>query len=239
MNLFRLPQPLYEQPGAGTGAGDNPGAPPTPAPAPAAPTMPAGLPEQYWDADANSVKMTELVGSYNELTQFKTDADAKAALVPQTEDAYTFTLPETVNIPEGIDLKYDDKRPELVEARKMAKEMGLSQEQFSSLLALDARMKIADWNKAQEEVAAEKTKLGENFETRHAALNSFLQANLSGEEFEAMQIVVADAHAFSAVEKLMQKATDAGVPNSGVPPENRQPARPQTMAERFYPQGDI
>jgi hypothetical protein len=206
--------------------------------------MPEGLPPQYWDA-SHGLKTEALVKDFVGL---KTSADARTASRPEKPELYKAELAADFKLPEGVNIKFDDKDPIagpiLTEARTLAHELGIDQPTFSKLLTLQAKLELGRANalvaKQQVEMAATVKKLGDNFETRKAALDKYISAALSGTEQAktakgaAIASLVTSAEAFEALEDLIARANTVipGTQNNQDPPKPAQ----QRAADRWYPQ---
>lgn len=191
--------------------------------------MPEGLDPQFWDAQSG-VKMDELLASYKSLSEFRDSIGTP----PEDVSEYSLDLPEDFDVPAGLELKYDANDEFTVQAREMAKELGLSKEGFSKLLAFDAQRQIAEYQKVLDDDKAEKEKLGAQAEARIGAVENWLKANLDQELYEAFRPAVYTAKAIQAVETLMKKANASGIPSEDNPnPPNPAPP-PQRTADIFY-----
>lgn len=213
----------------------------------APPTRPEQVPETFWDSTTGL--KPEFFTHYAEVATFHKTETEKRAGVPATPDAYVLEgeikLPETVKVPNGDDgkpLKFqinkDDPRIPLV--RAFAHQYGLPQEAVNSLVALDAQMKIADLNAANETIAAEQKKLGANFGTRKTAVETFLKGAFTGDQkakdakYDALFPIIGNAAAFEAIEDLIARATTTGVPNKlGDPPPPK--PEPKPLVQELFP----
>lgn len=212
----------------------------TPPVAPSAPavTRPEWLPESHWDTTANTIK-PEFGAHYAEVATFhKTETEKAQALAARKPEDIKFeiVLPETVKVPEGMQLKIDDKDPRVPVFREIAVKRGLSQETVNDIIAIDAQMQIEAHTAEQSRITAEDQKLGANAKDRKAAVGNWLKGmkdrnELSADEYEAVRVYAVDAAGVSALEKLMAKATGAVPGNVPAPP----PAPPaQDHATRIW-----
>lgn len=227
---IRFPHPLYEAPG-GTPAGNEPPAGAAPAEA-AKPTMPEGLPADYWDADKGEVKFGDLTSKLGELSTFKAEFDAKLAEVPATPDGYKFELPATAKLPDGFEWTLDDKDPAFVALRTFAHENKLPQSAVSAILGIEAARRADELNASIAFVQKEEAALGEKFPERKAAVEDFLRANLDERLYEGARarIDAGGAAGFEAIEKLIEIANNGSLPDGG-----GRDATPKTTAEILYP----
>jgi len=174
-------------------------------------TRPEGLPEDLWDATAGAPKVDDLVKRFGDLAKFKGDHDARLSQRPEKPDAYAADLPKDFQVPQGMEFKVDPADPLLQLGRQIAHEAGLSQDEFTAKLVAPYAKHLLEQQRAAataeaERRAAEVAKLGENASARLDTVTSWLKANLSGEEGEALAGVITSAAAVQAVEKLITLA---------------------------------
>jgi hypothetical protein len=191
--------------------------PPAAAPPPATATRPEGLPDTYWDATANALKvdpaaLVKDLKERDELKAFKAIEDSKRLSLPQSADAYKAELPADFKVPEGItfELKSDD--PLMVQAREFAHRSGWSQDTFSAALALHAASQVKQTAELQTAKAAEIAKLGVNGPARVTAVKNWLGA-IGGQD-AATLVGVLDyapvAGTVEAFERMMRKFSSQG-----------------------------
>jgi hypothetical protein len=196
------------------------------------------LPEAHWDTTASSIK-PEFGAHYVELAAFhKIEAEAKAALAARKPEDIKFEvkLPETIKVPEGMDLKINDNDPRVPVIREMAIKRGWDQDTVNELVALDAQQQIAAHAAEQTRIAAEDAKLGATAKDRKAAVGNWLKGmkdrnELSADEYEAVKVYAIDAASVTALEKIIAKAAGS-VP--GHQPGNPTPPAQVPQAERWY-----
>src|SRR5262249_4509605 len=106
--------------------------------------MPAGLPEQYWDAQAGQVKMTELMADYGEAARLKAEHDERIAALPAKPEDYRIEgkLPDGYLVPAGFEPKVDPKDPRIGPLRELAHKQGWSQEMVSDLIGMDLQAQV-------------------------------------------------------------------------------------------------
>jgi hypothetical protein len=235
-----MSEPAVQTPVASqTSPAQQPGAP-SGSEAPAAVARPEWLPESHWDPEGSAIK-PEFGQHYNELATFhKTETEKQAALAARKPEDIKFEvkLPETVKVPEGLDLKINENDPRVPVLREMAIKNGWSQETVDSLVALDAQQQIQAHAAEQTRVAAEDAKLGANAKVRKEAVAGWLKGmkdrnEFSADEFEAVRAYATDAAAVTALEKIIAKAS-GNVPANQ--PGNPPAQQPKTLAERMFPQ---
>lgn len=167
---------------------------------PAAVSRPEWLPESFWDSEKSTAKADAFEAATAALTR-------KAGL-PKTAEEYQPVLPK--GLPD--DLKIDVKDPRFIEARKVAHEAGLTQDEFSKVLGLEAQRALAQAKMVVDGKAARDAELGPNGAARIDTL--LAQAKAAGaddKEFAAFQRMLIEAPAISFVEKLMAKVSSQGV----------------------------
>lgn len=218
-----------------------PAAPAAAAPATPAPVeRPAWLPEAHWDTTASAIK-PEFGEHYAQLKSFADAEATRKAQLPQKAEDYKIEvkLPPEVKIPDGMELRINEKDPRVPIIREMALKHGWDQNTVNDLVALDAKMQIEQRTADITRVAAEDAKLGANAQPRKAAVSNYLKGmkdrgEISAEEHDAVRSYATDALTVTALEKLIAKA-NGSVPGhqQGNPP----PPQPKTFAERMYPNG--
>lgn len=223
--------------------------PPAPAPAPAATepappvaaTRPDYVPESFWDGDAKAVK-PEFGQHYSELATFKQQHDERIAALPQKPEDYRIEvkLPETVKVPDGLELKVDDKHPLAAPVRAFALKHQLPQDALNELIAMHAQGEIESHNAEVARIAAEDAKLGANAKERKAAVNTWLTGlktnnKITAAEHEAMQAYAVDAATVSALEKIIAIANGSVPASGGNAPTPPKPAD-VPMERRWYSQ---
>lgn len=125
---------------------------------------------------------------------------------PQTAEAYEVKLPADFKPPDGVEFKFRDGDPLLSQAKAMAHEMGISQENFSRLLGLYAGAQVADQQQITTARNAEIAKLGATGPARVTAVNTWLDAMGVG-ELKARMFTAGDVQKYEA---LITKFTSQG-----------------------------
>jgi hypothetical protein len=123
-------------------------------------------------------------------------------------DEYALTLPETFKpvLPDGAKAELDAQDPRLPMARATAKELGLSQSQFSRLLQLDIELQMDEAKRFNDAVAAEERKLGASFPQRKTAVLTELNRRLTPDQVRAVSAFTMSAAAFEALEVLLGRS---------------------------------
>jgi hypothetical protein len=197
------------------------------------PARPDWVPETFFDAQ-QGIKFDDFGKHYKELAERDAALQERAKSIPDKPEAYKIELPQDFKIeglPEGVQIKFNEKDPTLAEARALAKEIGLPQADFSKFLTLEAK-RIA--NAAIEEdraLAAEKQKLGDKAVERISGVDSYLKRNLSAAQYSAIAGVAKKADAIEALEVLIAKITAGVVPNT---PNNEPPEPPPLRPEDVF-----
>lgn len=211
---------------------------PAPAPAPAA-TRPEWVPETYFDP-AVGIK-PEFGTHYAELNTFhQTETQRRAALAARKPEDIKFEvkLPETVKVPDGFEVRIDEKDPRVPVLRDLAIKHGWDQDTVTALVTLDAQQKIEHHTAEMNRIAAEDAKLGANATQRKEAVANWLKGlkdngTFTAEEYAGVRDFATDAATISAIEKLIAKA------NGSIPanPDNQPPKPADTpMESRWYQQ---
>lgn len=168
---------------------------------------PDGLPDSFWDAEKNELKTADLITGYNDLSKFKTETEGRFATRPEAADKYALPEVKDLGLPEGVDFTFDDKSPLFTAAREAAFNAGMSQAEFSEkLIKPYVQEQLAAYTKAEETYQTEMKALGENAQARIESVNSFLKANVSAEQAEALMGTAVTAKAVEAIEALITKA---------------------------------
>lgn len=203
------------------------------------PTAPAGL-ETFWDADAKSLKVDDLAKTFGELNAYKTEQDARLADLPQKPEDYKLEILADFakTLPKDVQIKFDDKDPAVAEVRALAHELKLPQAAVSRLLTIEAKRTIERETKQREAAdkffADERTKLGDNADTRLKAVDSYVRANFAADEYAEAKVVATTEAGVRFLEKLIAKANGGQIPGSD---DNGGGDRPDVKptAEVLYP----
>jgi hypothetical protein len=199
-------------------------------------SRPEYVPEQFWDATANTVKAKEFSDHLGNLTKIQTDNEARLKAVPAKPDAYELKLPEAFK-PE-IPVAFNKDDPRIPAVRALAHELGLGQDGFSKLLQLEAGRVVAEHKAANAAREAEMGKLGANGTARVTAVKTAL-AGVIGEQSTARLLnLIESADDFGILEKLQTAYATQG--DSGFNGNGRNTAadpEPKTQADRIWPSG--
>jgi hypothetical protein len=194
---------------------------------------PDWVPETFFDSQ-QGIKLDDFGKHYKELAERDAALQERAKSIPDKPEAYKIELPQDFKIeglPEGVQIKFNEKDPTLAEARALAKDLGLPQEAFSKLLTLEAKRIAKSAIEQDRALAAEKQKLGDKAVERISGVDSFLKKNLSAAQYSALAEVATSAAAIEAMEALIAKATAGVVPNT---PNNEPPEPPPLRPEDVF-----
>lgn len=188
-------------------------------------TKPEGLPDSYWNAEANAPNFESITKDLSEvpaLRDFKAAKDAAEAAIPKPEE-YKFDLPEGVQVPEGMKWEVDLTDPLAKGILEVAAKHRWTQDQLSSVVALWAGHQAKAMEADRAAVAEETKALGEKAEDRRNAVSTFLSANLGKDHVEALKPLLDYRVGVEAFEALMEKVKGqqiAGLPSGAKPNPN-------------------
>lgn len=144
---------------------------------------------------------TELHG----LMERKGLEDSRKLTLPGDPSKYALTLPKDFVVPQGIEYKIDEKSPAATLARQFAHDAGLSQDQFSRMVAIHAAVEVQQVANLKTARDAEVSKLGATASQRITAAETFLRGNLGDDLGKAMSGMMVTAKHVEGFERLMQK----------------------------------
>lgn len=163
-----------------------------------APVRPEGLPDSYWDAEKNAVKIEALIPRFNELSTRDAAEAVRKNSLPPSADAYKIELPKDFQMPQGVKFEFDPAAPELAQARAMAHAKGWTQQDFSDALGVFAAAKVGEQAQIDTARAAEVAKLGATGPTRVDAVTQWMDAQglgvLKSTMVTAAQVQAWEAH---------------------------------------------
>ena len=171
------------------------------------------------------MKFAEWSGKFNEQASALAAAESKRLALPQSADLYKPELPADFKVPDGITFALNEADPLLAQARSLAHEAGLTQEQFSKFLGLYAGSQVATQQQIVAARNAEVAKLGANGPARFNALEQFFTSYLGQAEGKQVMSRVATAGDVQILEKLVGKITTQG--GAGLTGRGREPPEPQ------------
>lgn len=198
------PDPGNSDPNAGGGGGGDGGA------GDGAPSRPEGLPEQYWDETAG-LKVEDLVGDFTKaqteleaLRGEKAEWDIRAGGVPETPEGYTATLPEGLEVPEGMTVEIDENDPLLGAARTAAHAAGITQEQFQGIVGAYVQNRVEELKALKGLSDAERSKLGEKAQDRIDNVKRALKSRVGEEGLNELMSMAVTARQVEFLERLIR-----------------------------------
>jgi hypothetical protein len=129
------------------------------------------LPQSFADGPA-------FRADYDRLAAFEASDKVRRATLPPSPNDYKAELPADFKTPDGITYSFNTNDPLLAQAQAVAHQAGLSQEQFSKLLAIYAGGQVSTQQQIQTARNAEVQKLGANGPARIDALTTFFRSYL-------------------------------------------------------------
>lgn len=192
---------------------------------------PEWLPEAHWDAEKNSIK-EDFGAHYGELAKFhQTQTEAQQALAARKPEDIKIEvkLPDTVKVPDGMQIKIDDKDPRAVWLRETAIKRGWDQDTINDVVAWDAQRQIEAHTAETQRIAAEDAKLGANGPARKTAVSNWAKGlkdggTITADEYEEIRLTASTAAGVTLLEKIIAKA-------NGTVPGQTPPAQPSTPAK--------
>jgi hypothetical protein len=219
-------------------------------------TRPDGIPDSYWDAEKNSLKvdpaaLAKDLKERDELKTFKAAEEVKAAARPQKADDYKLDLPADFKPPAGVEYKLDTNNPALAQLRAVAHKHGMTQDAVSELLGVYAGNEVGTQQAIQTAKAAEIAKLGATAPARVDSVINWLtgmDASADKGDARALAGMLVTARHVEAFERIIQKVTTQGTagfsqqhraaPDTGIPGydtmsfEQKRSAQDQRAAQR-------
>ena len=142
------------------------------------PSRPEWLPsDEFWDAEKNEVKGTDLGKRFNELATWKAAEDVRRGALPQTPDAYKAELPADFKPPAGVEFKLDAANPALGQLKAVAHKHGLTQDAVNELIGVYAGNEVGTQAAVAAARTAEVGKLGATGPARVDAVTRFMDAS--------------------------------------------------------------
>jgi hypothetical protein len=190
----------------------------------AAIARPDGLPDDFWDNE-KGFRADALKAALDERNALKTEAEKRAAAIPEDPKAYKAELPDDVlkALPKDWEIKAED--PMWDKFREIAKATGLTQDQFKNLAGLKVKMDLAAAEENKAAIARHQESihkaLGDRGAERVEAVRTWLKSfnvapqgdkpgSTVGEQLTHTIFTPEIAQWFEGVQKLM---TSQGVTN--------------------------
>lgn len=167
------------------------------------------MPDSFFDPTKGEIKGAELRAHLDELATFKAAEDSRKLTLPASPDAYQVALPEGFTPPVGVAYEFDTKNPALASAQQWAHANGLSQQQFSDMLALYASNEVASVAKLETLKSEHLKGLGVNGPARIDAVTLWLTSNF-GEMAKPAIASMATTQQVEMFEKIIAKVTGQG-----------------------------
>ncbi len=170
------------------------------------------LPDSFWDKDKGVVKGEDFKKHLDGLEKVKADLEAARGDTPAKAEDYKAELPKEFKLPEGLpelpaDMEFNQSDPRLIALRKIANETGMSQKQFSAVLATEAITISNMVAKLKERDAS----LGENAANRLGELQTWLNASFDKDTANDIGAALLSARQVKALESMKQALTSQGV----------------------------
>jgi hypothetical protein len=137
--------------------------------------------------------------------------DLRKATLPATPGDYAPDLPEKFTMPAGVEFKLDPADSMLADARTWAHSRGLSQSDFSELVAIYASAKGKEQAFLNTAAAAEVAKLGANGSQRVSAIDTYLRGLLGDDLAAPMRSVMVTEKIVRGWETIIHKFQSQGV----------------------------
>jgi hypothetical protein len=144
------------------------------------------------------------------ILQTKAAMDLKATQVPADPSGYEPKLPESLKLPEGIEFALDASEPAFNDLRAVAKKIGLTQTEFSDILAIHVSREAATEAKVQAAAKAELAKLGSAATMRVTAIDTFIRGILGDDLGGAMKLGLFTEKQVRGWEQIMSKFASQG-----------------------------
>lgn len=177
---------------SGAPAAEEAAAPEGEAPAAEAAERPEWLKEKYRSVEDQAKAYSELEGKFGGFTG-----------APDGE--YELTLPE------GVEGEFDLEDPRLSWFQETAKQAGMNQDTFTSMLHGFVQSEVEARPNPEVELKA----LGDNAQARLKAVGDWGRANLSEEVFEKFRGVATTAEGVEALEAIISHTREAKIPREG------------------------
>jgi hypothetical protein len=199
-------------------------------PDPAAPPGPASV--EGGKLRIGDIELDE--ASVRGLLERKGLEDSRRATMPASADGYT--LPTDMQMPPGVQFQWavDNEvlGPALAQAKQIAFDAGLSQQQFGKLMGVYASAQVHEQQQFARAQAAEVAKLGEMANVRVDSVKTFLNAHLGTEAAKALTQTLFTAAQVQGFEKLMHAFVSQG--SGGFNGAHREPIIPGKISDAEY-----
>jgi len=212
-----------------------------------APQIPAGVPEKFWDAKSGQVNYESWGKSTSELQgklrSIKSDTEKatreaveaeRFANRPETADAYELKVPDSIEMPEGLEFQFNENDPMLAFWRDTVFNNGGDQEMFEQGIEAYINAQFG----MMPDYDAEMKDLGEQGQYRAERVNLWAKANLSEDTYGALEEFATTAKGITALEEMMEKAGEPAFSpttnTSGQPVKSVEDLRKMQSDPRYY-----
>ena len=184
---------------------------------------PDWAPEAYWDPNGATFK-PEFGEHYNELATFRQAETDRLAKLPKTPAEYDLSLPEDLQLPDGVkreDFVLDANAPEAKAFREIVHGEKVSPDAAKKMLGLLAKRDAEQVTRVNKRVAEEQAQLGAQFGERVAAVGQFLEGRVGKQSADALMSGLFTAAQVKAMEALATQFSAQGatkIPGKGAEP---------------------
>jgi hypothetical protein len=206
-------------------------------PEPAVAAKPEGL-DDYWD-DKAGLKVDALkadLTTLKELKTFKAEQDIRLQGVPAKPEEYKIDL-SGIEVPEGMNLQpLTDDDPFVGEIRGILHEAKVPVEHWNKLTKAYTENQIRAAKQWNDDMAAARTKLGDNADARISAVETALIGRL-GDKGKSLIGTMVSAEAVEAFEALLRTTSASGpgaVPPGGKPKVDMEGLSTTAKFAHFY-----
>lgn len=199
-------------------------------------TRPDGIPDDYWDATANALKVDPValakdLKERDELKTFKAAEDVRKGSLPAKADDYKLDLPADFKPPAGVEFKLDAANPALGALRNVAHKYGLPQDAVTEIIGLYAGNEVGTQAAIATAKAAEIAKLGPSAPARVDGVINWLtgmDASTDKGDAKALAGMLVTARHVEAFERIINRLTTQG--GASFSQQHRVPADDKTIA---------
>lgn len=200
-------------------------------------TRPDFIPEKFWNAETNEVRLEGLAKSYSEMEKARGNVDGlreqweaeRLSSRPDTPDAYSLPTNEV------LDMEAMASSPIVSLWRKAAHEAALPQETFERVINDYAQAEV---EAMQERQNAELQKLGENANDRTTAVRLWAEKTFKDGELLSVQRIATDADGIQALERIMgalsERGIDVGIGESVSQDESYEQIQKLMQSKEYY-----
>lgn len=206
-------------------------------PANEVPTRPDFIPEKFWNAETNEVRVEGLAKSYAEMEKARGNVEGlreqweteRLSSRPETPDAYALPSNET------LDMDALASSPIVSLWRQAAHEAALPQETFERVINDYAQAEVEAMQARQ---SSELQKLGENANDRTTAVRLWAEKTFKEGELAAVQRIATDAEGVYALERIMgalsERGIDVGITEGAPQDESYEEIQKLMQSKEYY-----